>query len=355
MVGAVAFLGFVVVAFAGGAIGAAIGGRQAYGLAGVLVVVGETITLVQRPPPAVAVDYTALGSSSVTASIGLGAGIGPHVAFAGGVAAAAYAARQEDAGTDFPYHEAKNIGRALGPRPKVLAVGGAFGVLGLLLARLSIALSLPWDPVAASVVLSAFLHRLAFGYPVVGDVRAALLDTSPYERGERRQPVSEAGAGNAPRRFVVEPWRPHQSPWASVALLGVVVGVFAGFVAHRTGSPFLAFGLTAATLLLGTAGLERFPVVHHMAFPAGVAVVSLAGTTAPAGIAAALSLPAALLVGAVFGFVSGLAAELGGRVLYAHADTHLDPPSVGIVAGTLLVGLLDVLGPVGLRIVPAPF
>jgi hypothetical protein len=51
-----------------------------------------------------------------------------------------------------------------------------------------------------------------------------------------------------------------------------------------------------------------------------------------------------LLVGAVFGVVTALAGELAQRVLYAHADTHVDPPAAAIVVGSLLVAVLDVVG-----------
>jgi len=378
-------VGLLVVAFGGGALGAALGAYPAFALSGFVVVVGEAARLaggatIQTPWEASAVT---LGTTGVTASVGLGPALGPHVAFGGGAAAAAYAARKGYLDTGFPYYEAKNVTYSLGARADVLVVGGAFGVVGLLLAALSAGTlgaagdlpwpGLPWDPLMGSVVLSAFLHRLAFGYPLVGNVRGDVLDMTPFERGERRRPVagpagtgsggveggSESGAvgseADAPGRYVVEPWLPHQSGWTSVTLLGAAAGAFGAFVAYATGSALLAFGLAAASTVFLSLGMERAPVTHHMVLPASVLVVGLAGgATGPSAVADALSLPVAAVAGAVAGALAGVLGELAGRVLYAHADTHLDPPAASIVVTTLLIGLLDVLGLLSQGVIPAP-
>ncbi|PSP50580.1 hypothetical protein BRC75_00400, partial [Halobacteriales archaeon QH_7_69_31] len=118
-------LALLVAAFAGGALGAAVGALEAFSLAGVLIVVGEATDLAGgAATPAAGDDLAALGSTGLTASVGLGPLFGPHVAFAGGAAATAFAARQGHLDTDFGYHEAKHVTRALGPRVDVMAVGG---------------------------------------------------------------------------------------------------------------------------------------------------------------------------------------------------------------------------------------
>jgi hypothetical protein len=226
----------------------------------------------------------------------------------------------------------------------------------------------------ASVVLSAFLHRLAFGYPLVGNVRGDVLDMTPYERGERRRPVAErsgdgsgdtasggvpegrlGAAADAAGRYVVEPWLPHQYRWGGVAVLGAAVGAFGAFVAWATGSALLAFGIAAASTVLLSLGMERAPVTHPLALPAGVLVVGLAGgPTDPSAVAEGVALPVAVGAGAAAGAIGGAVGELAQRVLYAHADTHLDPPAASIVVTTLLVGLLDVLGLVSQGVIPAP-
>ncbi|PSP67789.1 hypothetical protein BRC85_04475 [Halobacteriales archaeon QS_1_69_70] len=350
-------LALLVAAFAGGALGAAVGALEAFSLAGILIVVGETTDLAGGAAPDPGVGPTALGSTGLTASVGLGPLFGPHVAFAGGAAATAFAARQGHLDTDFGYHEAKHVTRAHGPRVDVMAVGGAFGVLGVLVTYASAGVGLPWDPIAFSIVVTGLLARVALGYPLVGTVRGdGLLDMSPYADRARGPPRADGGvparSGIDPadtmggeRRFAVEPWLPHQYRWGEVSALGAVVGVLGAFVTYRSASPLLAFGIAAATLLFLCVGVERFPVTHHVALVSSLAVVGLAGGAAtPAAVAGEVGLLAALLVGAVFGVVTALAGELAQRVLYAHADTHVDPPAAAIVVGSFLVALLDVLG-----------
>ena len=358
-------LALLVAAFAGGALGAAVGALEAFSLAGVLIVVGEATDLAGGAAPAAGDDLAALGSTGLTASLGLGPLFGPHVAFAGGAAATAFAARQGHLDTDFRYHEAKHVTRALGPRVDVMAVGGAFGVLGVLVTYASASVGLPWDPIAFSIVVTGLLARVALGYPLVGTVRGdGLLDMSPYADRARRPPRADGGvparSGIDPadttggeRRFAVEPWLPHQYRWGEVAALGAAVGVFGAFVTYQTASPLLAFGIAAATLVFLCVGVERFPVTHHVALVSSLSVVGLAGGAAtPAAVAGQVDLLAALLVGAVFGVVTALAGELAQRVLYAHADTHVDPPAAAIVVGSCLVALLDVLGVFQQSVVP---
>lgn len=372
MVDIVTLGGLAIVAFAGGAFGAAVGGYPAFSLAGVLIVAGEAATLAGRLTGAGSGESVSAGTAAITANLGLGPGLGPHVAFGGGVAAAAFAARRGAVDTDFPYHQAKDVTVALGTRPAVLVAGGAFGVVGLLLARGSAAFGLPWWPVAFGIVGSAFLHRIAFGYPLAGNIRADLFDMTPFERGERRGPltgadgpdgVNSTDSADSDARYLVEPWLPHQYRWGNVSLLGFVVGVFGAFVVYTTGSVFLAFGLSAASLAFLALGLDRMPVTYHMALPASVAVLGLAGGAdpgiLPGGVTPGefgntVALPVAVLVGGVFGLLAGLTAELAQRIFYAHADTHFDPPAAGLLVTTFLIAVLDLAGVFAQQTVPVP-
>jgi hypothetical protein len=92
-------------------------------------------------------------ASGVTGTIGFGPVTGPHVAFAGGVAATAYAGATypEMEPAEWDYHFRKAITVAFGTKPDVLAVGAAFGVLGMLIARTSGGLGLPFDGIALAV------------------------------------------------------------------------------------------------------------------------------------------------------------------------------------------------------------
>jgi len=342
MVLSTATVALLVGGLAGGAFGAAVGGRPALSLAGVAVVLGEVtnaagveVTAVPTPAP--------IGAAGLTGAVGYGPVLGPHVAFAGGVAAAAYAGRKRTIDAGFRYHQAKQVAAPLWDSPGALLVGAAFGLLGAVVARLAAAGGVPADPVMLAVVVSAALHRLAFGYPLLGTVREGILDMSPYERGDVRGEAGGRNTDGRAGRHVVEPWQPDYYGLPAVVVLGGGVGLAAAVLALLTGSAFLAFGLAAASLGLLDLGSYPVPVTHHVALPASI--VALA---APFG-----TLPA-LLGGVAFGVAGGLVGELAQRLLYAHGDTHFDPPAVSIVVTSLLVAALVAVGLLDPGPVPYP-
>ncbi|WP_336360849.1 hypothetical protein [Haladaptatus sp. ZSTT2] len=345
-----AWLVLAIAAFAGGAFGAALGALPAFIFTGFMVMVGEAANILKAELGAAGVASADAINVGITGSIAFGPVFGPHISFAGGAAAAAYAARKGYMDTGFDYFEAKNIAHALGTKPDVLVVGGAFGILGMVIRQLSGGLGLPWDPIAMGVVLSAIFHRLVLGFPVIGDARGrGLLDMSPFEREEMRQtaeggkviadggqPVAEGGAT---RRFKVEPWLPHQYEWTNVAMIGLVVGILAAYTAVKTGSFFLAFGISAASLVFLALGIEQIPVTHHIALPASTAALVIVPETA-----ATVPILPALAIGALFGVSGALTGEVIQRVFYAHADTHFDPPAAAIVVNSFAIAVLAFVG-----------
>ncbi len=356
----------LIAAFAGGAFGAALGALPAFIFTGFVVIAGESANIigkavagtVQSGPVA---ELTGVG---ITASIAFGAPFSPAISFAGGAAAAAYAAKRGYMESGFDYHNAKDIAFAQGTKPDVLVVGGVFGIIGYWLTELSAAFEMPYDPIAMGVVLSAIIHRLVFGYDLIGDTGKGILNMKPFEDGTRRiigdaaaetdetppdEPVADGGA-TAEGRFVVEPWLPHQYKWANVVTIGLVVGILAAYIAYETGSPFLAFGISAASLVFLNCGVEKIPVTHHMSLPASTAALALApagmsiSKVPPSEVASAVPFLPALVVGGIFGVICALAGEVLQRVFYSHADTHFDPPAAAIVVGTLLIAILAILG-----------
>jgi hypothetical protein len=335
----------VLAAFAGGAFGAALGALPAFCFTGFAVIAGEASNLaLDALGEAGGLSSEAIpAASGITGNIAFGAFFGPHISFAGGAAAAAYAAKKgymDDFG--FDYHEAKNIPAALGTEPDVLAVGGLFGILGLVITTVSANVGLPWDPIAVAVVLSAVAHRLAFGYDIIGDVRGSgLFDMGPFEREEMREAESGAGAmtdgGEPAQRLATEPWLPHQYKWDGVAMIGLVTGLLGGFTALATGSPFLAFGISAATLTFLNLGVEKIPVTHHMTLPASTAALAFTN-------GAEVYSTGAIVLAAVFGISGALCGEVVQRIFYAHADTHLDPPAFAIVINTFIIAVLAIVG-----------
>jgi MFS family permease len=319
------WLGMLLAAFAGGAFGAAIGALPAFIFTGFLVMLGESIRILSGDLSGLmGVDPDTLQSATITGQIAFGPVFGPHISFAAGAAASAYAAKKGYMNTGFPYHESKNIGFAFGPKPDVLLVGGLFGILGYWITALSSAFSMPWDPIAVAVVLSAFAHRLFFKYPLMGKAPKGRLNMNPFERQEKKGKDSE--------RLLVEPWLGHQYKWLDVTMLGFVVGVLAAFITYQTGSAFLPFGISAASLFFLNLGVQRIPVTHHMSLIASTAILAASGSDF-----SGFDMGALLMIGAVFGVIAALFGELTQRLFYAHADTHLDPPAFAIVLGTFLI------------------
>ena len=112
----------VVTALAGGAFGAAIGALPAFVFTGLLVFLVEGIAILQR---GLADTVGALPSVSTQNAAGItgvtvfGAVTGPHIAFADGVAASAYAGKKypETEPDGWDYHFGKNILYASGTSP----------------------------------------------------------------------------------------------------------------------------------------------------------------------------------------------------------------------------------------------
>jgi hypothetical protein len=343
----VATLALAVLAGAvGGTVGAAVGARRALGLAGVVVVLGEVVALATTgDPPLAALEAVPapVEATALTGSVGFGA-LGPHVAFAGGAAAAASEGRKRHVDTRFRYHQAKAIGTALYDSPRALAVGAAFGVVGVSVAQIA-ALGAPVEPVALAVVVSAFLHRLAFGYPLVGRFHEEhfLLDTSAYEDGEYWGDENHETAQGIGGRHVVEPWQPEYDEWPVVLGIGAGVGLAAAALAVGVDSAFFPFGLAAAALLAAPYVSRPIPATYHIALSAGLAAVAMDAEP-----------EIAVLAGAAMGLLAALLGELAGRVLYAHGDTHLDPGFVAVLLTSVLIVALAAAGVFDASAVPYP-
>ncbi|MBX0321792.1 hypothetical protein EGH21_01980 [Halomicroarcula sp. F13] len=319
-----------IAAFGGGAFGAALGALPAFCFTGFMVIAGEAAGFAQAELAA-----------NVTGLVAFGPVFGPHISFAGGAAAAAYAARDNEMGAGFDYHNAKAITFALGTEPSHLVAGGLFGIAGMLITQFSAAFALPWDPIAVAVTLSALLHRVVLGYSVIGVVAGdGLFDMTPFERGEKRRAGEVDGDADkaGEERFAVEPWLPHQYEWSGVALIGLVTGILGGYIWLQTGSYFLGFGISAASLTFLNLGVEKIPVTHHMTLPAstaGAAVV--ASDPSASGILV-------VVVAAVFGVYGALLGEVWQRIFYAHGDTHWDPPAAAITLATFTIAVLYIVG-----------
>jgi len=289
----------------GGAFGAAIGGLQAFIFTGFLVLAGV---------------LGLIGGNDTVLNFGaFGPIFGPHISFAGGVAAAVYAARRGYGGI-----EGKDIVTpliSLG-RPDVLLVGGIFGMLGYVLNN--IVAMIPWfgsntDTIAFTVLISGIIARLVFG-------RTGLVGRVPEGNGWGRfAPTDTAN------------WiRYHEKPGQAIT-----IGLFAGLAGAAIALVFtqsygdapggghtIMFGVSAMTLLFLSLGMS-VPVTHHMTLPAAVAAVNFLPIFDG-------SFVAALLVGMVWGVLGALIGEFFSRLFHIHGDSHIDPPAAAIWPTTTL-------------------
>ncbi|MDO4258535.1 MAG: hypothetical protein Q4C87_03330 [Actinomycetaceae bacterium] len=302
---------WLLAALAGGAFGAMIGANYAFAFTGVSILIGLGIA-------------GGTGSSLVLDYVAFGPAWGPHVAFAGGVAAATYAAKKG-------YMEvAKDINAPLVGlgKPDVLLVGAVWGAGGYIFQKLITLI--PWfgtntDAVALTVVTSGILVRVVYGKT---PVLHALTPPSDEARWLKWQETPG-------QLFTV-------SAFASLFAAGIAT-ILVGYVAPNAPDPTvitnnaqaLPFAFSSICIFFVAAGM-KWPVTHHI--------------TITAGLAAAKFLPivgngfAAVLIGIVFGVIAGFACEYFARFFFNHGDTHIDPPA-GIIwfMNTAVVGIAGLL------------
>lgn len=293
---------YLIAAFAGGIFGAAVGAIPAFILTGVAAIVSGAIAIIT-------------GQGELVGAIAFGPFLGPHVAFAGGVAGAAYAAKKDklDGG--------KSILTALAgiDSPDILFVGGLFGALGYLFTWLynmvpSIA-GLGWtDTVGLSVVTTAIIVRLVFG-------NSGIFGKVP--KGYNRWIHTDEGA-----------WIPWQSKPLQMIALAIGFGFPAAYLTYAYADlpgggniPVLFFGLSAASLIFLQFG-TNVPVTHHI--------------TLAAGSAAAVS--GDVWWGLAFGLLGIFIGEAAACIFTSYGDTHIDPPATSLATSTLLLALFSAAG-----------
>lgn len=320
----------ILAALGGGALGAAIGALPSFIFAGFLTIAGS-------------VQQITTGESSLFVAA-FGPLFGPHVGFAGGCAAHAYAAKQTDLQSrdDWAYHDAKDILVSLGAKPDVLLVGALFGAGAQVLKMLTdymtgLSPAYGFGHIAWVIVVSAFVHRYAFGYPLIGD---------------RERVTARVGSSTEDTSWLsfdydeAEPHLPWQFYWSWVLVLGALIGLVSGYVSIITGNPWLTFGISAASLIFlefdtgfrPDTDLAGMVVTHHITLPSAVAAL------------AALQIggvPYAMLWAVIFGLLGAFFRELTERIFYAWGDTHLDPPAFSIAITVVIAVLLSAIGVLG--------
>ena len=313
-------LTFLLAAFASGLFAAAIGGLPAFVFTGLAVLTG--------------VAFAAAGSDfDFIGLVAFGPVFGPHISFAGGAAAAAFAARRGD------LENGRDIAAPLAGvnDPITLIVGGLFGAGAYVVVSF-----LNWilthgepgmfyvtftDTVALTVVISAIVARLAFG-------RTGLFGTLDEESRTRGRFVPGGG----------KVWVDYQQGLLQATILGLGAGLLSAWIvtAFNAANPdliaagaVLGFGISAVSLILLQVGFSC-PVTHHMSLPAAVAAVAVLMAFGGGPLAA-------MIAGAIAGIAGALLGELYSRLFLIHGDTHVDPPACAIATMATIIVIITLL------------
>lgn len=323
---------WLVAAFGGGAFGAAIGGQTAFIFTGLMYLVG------------LGTYMAGYDAGPFMNSVVFGPVFGPHIAFAGGAAAAAYAAK---VGAMPKGVNGRDIVSPLAglARADVLFVGGVFGIAGYVVNNF-LAWILPTfkagdpalhygnevigstDTVAFTIIILAIVGRFMFG------------STGLFQKVNGIG-LLEVGEGKH--------WVDYQEKWGVSAAHGLTAGLLSAFAtlvivqnyyeampnivndAHLVG-----WAISAVSLLFMTCGLKT-PVTHHMTILASIAALKfmpiIAGTSAVSEWTSG-NLALAVVIGGVVGALGGLWGELLARTTNANGDTHIDPPAFAIFTMT---------------------
>lgn len=285
-------LELILISFGGGVFGALIGALPAFIFTGFVGLIGVGVICAGGPP-------------TILNDITFGAFLGPHVAFAGGVAAAAFAANKKkllESGMDttIPLNKFQD--------KSILIVGGVFGVLGHLVNYLyATIITLPTDTVAMTVVTSGIIARLVFG-------RTGLLGIRNPSRV-----TAEIAATSEVERHIL----PTSKTITYDIIMALGLGIVVSYISIITGIAVLGFCVSAASLIFAQMGYP-VPATHHV--------------TSVAGLAAFMS--GSIYIGALFAVLAAIIFEIVSLNFNSNCDSHIDPPAASIfICAFIIMGI----------------
>lgn len=271
-------------AFGGGVLASCIGAVPAFVMTGLITIVG------------------AMAGMAGFDTIAFGTVFGPHIAFAGAVAATAYAAKK-GYGVDGPA-----VGTPLAPlgKPDVLVVGGVFGVIGWVIGTYIVPaifggiIPFGTDAPGMTVVISGIIARLAFGK------RGLASGTKVAITGAQSMLIAVAfslmvgGTG--------------------VALNAVNPDIIGSY-------NLIIFGIAAFTLIFpGTPGWHQVGIISAYATMVGIG----AGMGAFGVVALAV----------VCGVAAQLLCDAESALINTDVDSHIDGPGFAICLMTIVVNII---------------
>ncbi|WP_432407214.1 hypothetical protein [Wukongibacter sp. M2B1] len=281
-------LELILAAFGGGVLGALIGALPAFIFTGFVGLVGIAVV-------------AAGGPATILNDVTFGVLLGPHIAFAGGVAAAAFAANKKrslDNGMDTltPLSKFQD--------PSIIIIGGVFGIIGFGVNYLyGTVLALQTDTIAMTVATSGIIARLVFG------------STGLFGK---MSPANDevAAATEINKRSIL----PNSKTLGMDIIMGLGLGLVVSYLVILTQMGSLGFCISAASLIFAQMGFE-IPATHHI--------------TAVAGTAALMS--GSIFIGAAFAILSAIIFEIAALTFNSNCDSHIDPPAIAIFICTFAI------------------
>lgn len=282
-------------AFGAGTLAASMGAVNAFIMTGVLAIIGGVAQCLGL-------------ADGLTGIVAFGTVLGPHMSFAAGAAAAAYARKIGK------LENGCNLGLGLASlgEPKVLAVGGIFGVIGWAIGTFIIPfifgtlIPVGTDNPGMTVVISGIIARLAFGERGLMSAKPA-----PLSKGK--------DLGGVLIRSIAY----------SLMAGGTGVALNAAGV-NLAGYNIIIFGIAAVSLIFpGNASW------HH------IGIISAYATMVAIG--AGLAPVAVVLLAVVCGTAAGLLCNFENCMFNTDVDSHIDGEGFAICLMTIVVNIIGML------------
>ena len=282
----------ILAAFGAGALAASIGAVNAFIMTGILAIVAGV--------------GTCLGvDAGFTAAIAFGTVLGPHMSFAAGAAATAYAKKKGyiDNGC------ALGQGLAFLGKADVLVVGGVFGIIAYLIADFVVAKIfgglIPYgtDNPGMVVVISGIIARLAF-----------------TDNGLKSKNPTFLAKGEALTALLVRA--------IALSLMAGGTGVALDAAGYSLGGyNLIIFGLAAVSLLFP--GMASW---HH------IGIISAYGTMI--GVGAGLAPAGTVILAVVAGVLAALLCNFENCFMNTEVDSHIDGEGFSICLMTIVLNVV---------------
>ncbi|MBS4534534.1 hypothetical protein GOQ29_02780 [Clostridium sp. D2Q-14] len=269
-------------AFGGGILGAALGALPAFIFTGFIGLIGISV-------------IAAGGSATILNDITFGTLLGPHIAFAGGVAATAFAANKRN-----HLETGLDITAALNKYgdPMILVIGGLFGIIGFILNSVFVNMNIPTDTVALTVFTSGLIARILFGEINI---------FRKFKNVNRKE-----------KNITLE-----SSVILRDAIIGLGLGLVISYLIILTEITTLGFCISAASLIFVQMGFE-IPTTHHITMVAGYAAMATGN----------------MFIGALAAVIASLLGTLIGGTINIDSNTYIDPPATTIFICSFLIFII---------------